>query len=289
MSVPAQAHPAPPAAARIDFGWIKQAWALFSAQAGVWVAAMFLCFIIDVAVWVLLSIPTGVMTNMRRDFASVGALQHPIVSAHPYREFAQTRALGLLIGCAFAVFNGGFYQMALRQKRGAAISVSGLFSGFPQAVPLAVVGTAMTAAINLMECIGLWLLHFSMAPTAAVSTVSSASQILALILPGLFMFAPLLIVDAGANVTDALLGSVRLLRSRWLKGIAFYIVVSLITFMGAFLCGIGLLVTCPLFFLSIAIGYLALTQPEAAERPAFDPALVGVWPPPPQVPEEERR
>ncbi len=72
-------------------------------------------------------------------------------------------------------------------------------------------------------------------------------------------------------------------------GTAFYVVVSLLTFMGAFLCGVGLLVTCPLFFLSIAIGYLTLTQPDAAaELPAFDPAPVGVWPPPPRVPEEKR-
>ena len=138
-----------------------------------------------------------------------------------------------------------------------------------------------------MECLGLWLLHFSMTPTAAIAVVNKITQVPGLLLPGLFMFAPLLVVEAGANAPDALLGSVRLLQRRWFTGIAFYAVVSLLSFAGAFLCGIGLLATCPLFFLSITIAYLALTRPGASvEKPFFDPTPAGVWPPPPRVPEE---
>ena len=50
-------------------------------------------------------------------------------------------------------------------------------------------------------------------------------------------------------------------------------------------CGVGMLATYPVFVISIAVGYLALTPPAANNAPNFGPAPMGVWPPPPRVPE----
>ena len=95
------------------------------------------------------------------------------------------------------------------------------------------------------------------------------------------LFAPFFVLDAGASVPDALLGSVRLLRGQLFRGIVFYVTVSIIGVLGLLGCGVGMLATYPVFLISIAIGYLALTL-SPANVPEFDPAPAGVWPPPPR-------
>lgn len=286
MSVPAQIQSMPPAATRIDFGWIKQAWTFFSAQAGVWIGTVSLCFVLSIAVWALLALPTGELAALRGFYTAIVARTHPVPAINPYLDYAGRQAASILLAGIRAIFTGGLYRMALRQKRGELIFVSGLFSAFPESLPLFLIGIVVPAALGFIQGIGLWWLHFSMPPTAALLAVDKAAWIAPILLHGLLMFAPLLVIDAGANAPEAIVGSLRLLGRQWLRGIGFYVTAFFVGGIGLLLCGVGMLVTYPIFLLSIAIGYLALTQSAAEAQPLSDPATAGVWPPLPRVPEE---
>jgi hypothetical protein len=285
MSVPAQTRMTPPDATRIDFGWIKQAWALFSAQPGVWVGAIFLCFLINVALWILLAIPNGELAALQAAFhqgLAAGAAHTqrlPPPSALHFLEYAEQQVASILLAGIGIVLIGGLYRMALQQKRGELISVNDLFSALPQSVPLFLVGSAAPAVRGLMDTVSWWLLHHLRASLSSASAVNQAETGLHVLLDGLLMFAPLLVVDAGASAPEAIFGSIRLLGRQWLRGIGFYIVASFVGGSGLLLCGVGMLATYPIFLISITIAYLALTQFDAAASPMpFDPAPVGVWP-----------
>ena len=285
MSVPAQNILIPPP--RIDFKWIGQARALFSAQSGVWIATVFLYFLLSAVVWTLLALPTGELATLRSVYAALTTHVHLAPAANPYLDYAERQATGILLAGIRMIFAGGLCRMALRQKRGEVISVSNLFSAFPESLPLFLVGIVVPAALGLVQGGILWSLHFSMPPTAARLTVDKVAWIAPIFLHGLLMFAPLLIVDAGASAPEALHGSVRLLGRQWLRGIGFYIAASFVGGVGLLLCGVGMLATYPVFLLSIAAAYLALT-PSAFAVLSFDPAPEGVWPPPPRIPQENQ-
>lgn len=273
---------------RLDLGlWLGQAWALFAARSSVWVVSFLVYLIFGLALWLLWAIPTGILTTLQQTYLAI--LNHTVPTVrpqNPFVEFAKTRTLTLALAGANAVFFGGFYKMALRQARGEAISIGVLFSGFPQALPLAMVAVAASAAIALLEGLSIWLLHLAgLAGRMAVSLSSLVVLLPTFVVQGLLMFAPLLVVDRSANAAEAIAGSVRLLKSQWPMATLTYFVLALIGGLGALGCLVGMLVTYPLFLISVAAGYLAFTQPPSAPIPyshAYgSPAPPGVWPPPP--------
>ena len=281
-SVESRGEGTPLGIGRVDFGWLGQAWTLLWARPGVWITAFLLYLLISLALWLLWAIPSGTLAMLQQTYLSI--VYHtplPLRTQHPYQDFAQNQVFSFLLAGTNTLFYAGLYRMALRQIRGERISVAGLFSAFPLALPLLMVGIAMPVALALLEVILVWLLHRTLAPSVAITIVSEIVIFPSLILQALVMFAPLLVVDTGANAAEALLGSVRLLRGQWFMGILFYIVAAFLGGAGALVCGVGMLVSYPLFLLSIAVGYFALTQPASnasLEMPAPDP---GVWPPPP--------
>ena len=285
MSIPFHGQPSPssaPQASRIDFSWIGEAWALFSAQTPVWIGAILLFFLLDIAVWFLLAVPTGQLAALQQTYALIVTHALPKIHVSPYQSAAQTHLLGILLAGITSVLSGGLYRMALRQRLGEPVSVGGLFSAFPFVLPLLIVGAFLPTVLGLLEGASLWLLHFSLTPARAVTMVNAVAFVPDLLLPALFMFAPLLVVDAGSSAPQALTGSVRLLRGQLWRGIGFYLVVSLLAGIGFLLCGVGMLATYPLLFLSIATGYLALTRPAVLTAPAEAVPAPGVWPPPPR-------
>ena len=268
---------------QVDFVWLSQAWALFTAQPGAWVCAYLLYFLIILALWLLWAIPTGALIAMQQIF--LAAINHTQPAGSPqnaYWQFAQEKVIGLILAAVNMVFFGGFYRMALRQSVGERISAFGVFSAFPQALPLLLVGAFMACTISFMEFLSLWLLHLArIAVSTAVIYAGYLAAIPSIILEGLLMFAPLLIVDRKMTVAEAVVGSVRLLSGQRVKGVWFYFVASLVGGLGALLCGIGILATYPMFLISIALGYLALTQLPIAPVSPYNPPQAGVWPPPP--------
>ena len=276
-------------AGRVDMGvWLGQAWALFSARPGVWMVSFLLYLILGLGLWLLWAIPTGILDTLKQSYLAV--LNHtgpPVRPPNPLAEFAKTRLFGLVLAAANAVFFGGFYKMALRQMRGERISVGGLFSGFPQALPLAMVAVALAAGTALLEAASLGLLRLlGLPPAQAVSLSNLIGVLPSLVLQAVLIFAPLLVVDRGANAAEAIKGSLRLLKGQWLIATLTYFLLALIAGLGALGCLVGMLVTYPLFLISVAVGYLAFTQPPSSAPFPYPnayggPAPPGVWPPPP--------
>ena len=272
--------------AKIDFGWIKQAWTLFAAQSSVWIGAVGLYFVINLTIWVLLlAISMGGLTLFQRAF-SYGMTRSPSYSSpaptpRVYKGLAKRQMRDLLLAGVDAILVGGLYRMALRQRRGEAISVFGLFSARSQSLPLFLVGLVVPVIIGVIEGVGVWPLHRFLPHQSSLVT-SNVYLGLSILLSGPLMFVPLLIVDVNATAAEAVVGGVRLLQGQLLRGIWFYVVTSLVAGVGAILCGIGMLATYPVFLLTIAIAYLALSPPVASLSDVA-PAPAGVWPPPPRV------
>ncbi len=267
---------------RLGTAEIKGAWALFAAQPGAWLGAEMLCFVLCTGFWLLLAVPLGLLAPLQLVYTTIYLHRPapPMLPVSPFREFAEPQALGILTVGVSAVFSAGLLHMALRQKRGETVAVFDLFSGVPRGLPLFLLGALIPALTALLTAALKWPLHrlLPLSDTAAGNVMLGVSTLL----NGAWMFAPLLILDAGASVPDALRGSVRLLRGQVLRGMFFYAIVSLLSVLGFVGCGVGMLATYPLLPLSIALAYLALT-PQAAPPAGFDPAPEGVWPPPPRI------
>jgi uncharacterized membrane protein len=74
-----------------------------------------------------------------------------------------------------------------------------------------------------------------------------------LIVAGLLMFTIPLVVESRLPATAAVMQSWNALKSQWLAATAFHLVLCLLSGSGVLLCGIGLLLTGPLYSLSLAI------------------------------------
>ena len=275
---------------RIDFKWIGQAWELFKSQSGVWIGAVFLFFLVSLFVSAVSITATdgwnACLNYFTQGFRHPPTYQYPAPSPLVYQRFVISRVRDISVAGINAVFIGGLYRMALLQKRGEPTSVFGLFSAIPQSLPLFLVGSIIPTALALVEVASLWPLHHFL-PLTSMTTIENVYLLIITLFSSMFLFAPLLVLDVSANVPEALLGSIRLLHGQLLRGIGFYLYASLVGAIGVIGCGIGMLATYPIFILSIATGYLALTQPLIINVPAF--ALPeGVWPPPPRVSQENQ-
>lgn len=258
-----------PATPRVNFGWIGQAWALFRLQAGAWIGAIAIYLLIAVLLYGALAYVFGMYAYFyalftQRAHAATG------LSLHDNLRFVLPVKL---ISAPFqAILAGGLYRMALRQARGKTISATGIFSAFDVALPLIFVGlliAVLSGIVDLLRVRGL--------------------GVTGVLWVGLLMFAPLAIVDRRLSTPAAIMESLRLLRKQWLMAALFFLVLSYVSVLGMFVCGVGILATLPLQFLSLAVGYLSFTEPGrpigplAPMQPDYGTAQPGVWPPPPRV------
>ena len=269
----------------VDFAWLTRAWAFFTAQPGVWVSTFLLYFLISVGLWLVWAIPTGTLAALQQAYLT--ALGHAVPIVRPpsaLQEYLQESALTLILTGVNLIFLGGLYRMALQQSRGQRLYAVGLFSAFPRAPALLLLGIVMSVPILIVQGVFQWLLHRA---GLVAATASSLSSMLAFvpttIIEGLLMFAPILILDRNLNASQAIIGSVRLLRGQAIKGVWFYFVASLVGGLGALLCGIGMLATYPVFLISIALGYVALMEPPPALVSPYNTPQESVWPPPPRL------
>ncbi len=246
---------------QVNFDWISQAWRLFQAQAGAWIGAMLLFLLVALALDVPLAFITGYSTQFT-DAINAMKGQAPPTPANPFVSYGHSLLFSLFAAVIQSVLVGGLYRMAIRQGRGEAIKATDIFSAFDSALPLAVVGiiTQVLANVGILLCV-----------------------IPGFIVVGLLMFAPLLVVDRRLGPLQAISGSIGLLKGQFLMATLFFFVVSLLAGLGALVCGVGLVATYPLLAISVALGYLAFTQPFSPPSgpAAFGTPEPGVWPPPP--------
>ncbi len=250
--------PIPP---QIDFGAIGRAWELFKAQMGVWIGAAAVLLLISL----LVGVPAAFLTGFAGHYMALMRGSHGSATPQDMLGLFGSEALFIFIVTVVGyVLLGGAYRMALKAARGERVAVGDLLSISDVILPLIGVGL-----INMV----------------CVFVGSLLCVLPGLVVAGLFMFAPLLVVDRKLGPIAAIQESINILKSQWLMATAFYFVVTLLYSFSSYLCGVGILAGFPVFVLSVALTYLALTEPRqpivATSGFGEGQAAPSVWPPPP--------
>jgi hypothetical protein len=142
--------------------------------------------------------------------------------------------VGLVSIATPGFFLGGMIRMASKQVRGQVPQIEDLFS-----------------VTDVWFDLALCSLLFGMASTISIGFC----VIPGLIVSGLFMLGIPLVVEGRLPATGALIQSWNALKSQWLMVTVFHFILVLVAGSGMFLCGFGILMTGPLYSLSLAIIY----------------------------------
>ncbi len=314
MSIPApssvteQSGLTSPVTGQIHYGWISDAWRLFSAQMGVWIAAtavlaapsIIFAVMLYAMMWSTMfptgfppaaynpSVPTPPGSNGFPAPLTPGAS----LNSHMTQIYTLEIGYGLLYALWSAFLYGGMFRMSVRQVRGLPIEMRDIVRGGP-------LFGRMLGAIFLLGfggyflealCIGpLYLLIWKHGPLAAtiVAGVVGVALLIALSLSFTGMLLPsfALIAD-GDKVISALKRSMEAMKGRWAASAGFVFVLGLLVYASALPCYVGLLATTPMIFLVCALAYRDMVgmpnmvPPPAPHYPAAD---AGTWPPPPNA------
>jgi hypothetical protein len=204
----------------VRFGAIGEAWRLFRRYPGVWMLTT-LVSVLCVAV-------TGGIATAALRVASEGMFGGLI--GGPGAPLLSVIAGSIIAG----FFVGGMTRMAVNQVRGRQPRLEDLFSVTDVWFDL-VLGSAM---LGLMVALGLNLL-----------------LVPGLIVAGLFMFMFPLIVDGGLPATGAMIQSFHAVKSQWLLATVVHLAILGVAALGTILFGIGVVLTGPIYALSLAVLY----------------------------------
>jgi uncharacterized membrane protein len=207
--------------------------------------------------WVIWSLATLIV--MIGDSIVTGALDGLLKIGQPprfggFRLFlpASGALLYIVSTMVTAFFVGGMFRMACNQVRGRAPRLEDLFS--------------------VTDC---WfdLLLFALLASAATALGFMFCVVPGFIVFGLFMLGIPLVVEGRLPATGALIQSWEALKSQWLTATLFHVFLILVSLSGVFLCFVGLLLTGPLYSLSIALLYNAFfpAGPIHVKHKAVDP------------------
>lgn len=231
-----------PAVPRVRFGAINESWGLYLAQWPTWVVVSLIILASNAALEAVMESAFGV----RLDLPDGGFR----LSVPPGGQVIHVLAVAVLNG----FFLGALVRLACRQLRGLPIGVSDLLGVTDVARELAV-GSALYAAGCLVA--------------------ASLCFLPALVLAGVWMFTIPLIVDGRYGAVDALGRSWTALKGQWFYATLFHLSAYSLAGLGACLCGVGLVVTLPLYALSVAALYRdfhpALTGVDALKPAPLDP------------------
>ena len=208
---------------RVRFDAIGDAWRLFNLRPLTWVLAGLIVLVgnslLYGAVYSILGNPIPRSGGgFRVALPPPGTLLNAVLSA-------------ILNG----LFLGGMFRMACLQVRGKTIAFTDLF-GVAQVSPRELI----------LGCGSYGLICFA---------ASLVLVLPAFVAAGVLMFTLPLIVDGRMSAFDALRASWHALKGQWLQATVFHLVAYLVTGLGACLCGVGLVITMPLYCLSIAVLY----------------------------------
>lgn len=205
---------------KVRFEVIGEAWQLFQKQMGVWIAAE-LIFVLIMVGCEILSFSGGMFSAMLGKGGGGLLMLFELV-------------LMFVMMVVEWFFMAGLMRLAIKQVRGETIEFKDMFA------VLDVLPTIIGAAI----LVGL----------------ASLAGYLCLIIPGLIIASLLvltypLIIDQRLGVTEAMSRSWNALKGEWLMATLFVFVIGLLAEAGAIACGVGVLFTIPLAFLSVALMY----------------------------------
>ncbi|MGH9754968.1 MAG: zinc-ribbon domain-containing protein [Blastocatellia bacterium] len=254
--------------AEVHWEWIGEAWKLFTNNPGAWIGMTLTTAIITI---VLIVLPIAFILVPMGIFASTSSPDSALATAGFALLLIPLFLIVMLVVAAY--LSSGMYRAAIRQARGETISVGDLFSG----------GDCFLRVLGLMVLLGItqFVIAFifsvpGMIVEALQPLGSTAANIPILIISGFIFFAIPLIVDRKAGVFEAISASIEATKSQWWMFAIFAFVLGLLFSIGAIVCGVGLLVTVPLYFTTAAIAYRdTFGLPGARNYDAFS------TPPPP--------
>ncbi len=230
-----QAYPYEVGPPQFDLSVIGMAWKLVQSNLGNWIVAEILLGIL------------GVGMNMVVMFSLQAAHLTPPPGVFPTWQQYVTQELFMfpVIVLQYAM-QVGYYRMALNQLRGLPTSPMDVFAFKGQFLPV-LLGTFLFMFIT-------WLgIAFLILPGLILST--------------LLAFTNLLILDRGMKVDEAMKLSWTVVKPHMWTAMGVFIVAALASFLGAFACCIGLLITVPIFVMSVAILYERFFRQEVVVAP----------------------
>jgi hypothetical protein len=202
----------------IRFDVIKTAWRLYKRHALVWSLAT----LVGICAYSIVSGAMFAMMEGGKPFGPGGF--RPFLPAAGAARF-------LVSTVASCFFMGGMIRMAINQIRGRAPRLEDLFSvkehWFDLVLVSLLIGIATTVGYMLFAIPGF-------------------------IVSGLLMLAIPLVVEGRLPATGALIQSWEALKSQWLTATVFQLALILIAASGVLLCGIGILLTGPIYSLAVA-------------------------------------
>ena len=235
----------PDSAKRVRFGdWFSEAWGLLTGQWQTW-------FLIS------LTVVIPIMTfNVLLIWMGVSA-QIEIFKADPFKflmeNLSQSLSFNLLTQFSITIvesfFIAGMLNTAFKQLSGEPIEISDLFTGFEHFINVLV---ALLIS-NLLQFFGFQL-----------------CIIPGLIVQGLLFLTIPLVIRKGMAPLEALQASFQATRHDWIMFSLFAAAVQVVTVLGVFAFCIGFVFLFPLLYLTMALAYRDLFEPELKPQSAVD-------------------
>jgi hypothetical protein len=225
---------------QVRFGVIGIAWGLYRRRWGTWSLAM----LIVMLAYPLASTALFALFGMRWPGGGSG-FRLPLSPGARALHYVASTVIG-------GFFVGGMVRMASNQVLGRRPRIEDLFS---------------------VVDAGFQLLAGAVFYGAATFLGSLLCVIPGLVVSGLLMFTIPLIAIAHRPATDAVAESWKVLSSQWLPATIFHVVLCLLSGSGFLLCGVGILLTGPLYSLSIAVlfhEFFYAAPPPSAKKPPVD-------------------
>jgi hypothetical protein len=254
----------------VRWEWIGEAWKYFTQNPGTWIAMMAISFVITLiaiaAPILLFLVPAGLFAS-NTSSSGLGVL-----------GMAGGVILGfgamIIISLGLTAFlTAGITRAAIKQTRGETIAPGDLFSGKDSF--LGVLG--VLGIITLLDIVLIVMLAVVSSVSSELGALFSLFRVIfRIVAMGLLFYSIPLIVDTKAGVIDAIRTSISTTLSQWWMYVLFALVLVIIMGVGAIPCGLGLLVTVPMYFLATAAAYRQTFAGQ--DRPDFDHFAT---PPPP--------
>jgi len=224
---------------------IADAWKIAMSDIWLWIAVMLLFLVIAVVVTVPLTL---VATYLK--FGGLAPTQNVstigLIASIPFS----------CLGSAFiTVVAAGLYIIGMKSSRGIEVSVGDLFAGFSRFGQLLLLGIITALPWDIIS--GLLSLgqrganiEFGPLQIFALILVLPTLYLVALLLP-----STLLIFDKGMGALESIAESQRVLGFRCLLFGLITVVAAVVSGLGAFACGIGVLFTAPILYITVALHY----------------------------------
>jgi len=210
---------------------INEAWRIVTADLGTWMVATLLMYVVTYGVNIVTSLIGMLIDPNSSPFSGARAIgKTPEFGP----TFFLTFGLQMLGGLLVYPMQAGLFLMAVRRVRGEQVAIGDVFAGYKRTGPVIGAYLLMGIAIGLGT--------------------------LLCIIPGFYVagalaFVPILVLDQELDVMQTLETSYNALKSHAWSMFGLLFVLGLVTLLGFCACGVGILVSFPVYVMALALTY----------------------------------